>query len=712
MPGSEGQPRKFRFGPYELDEAARELRKNGLSIHLQDQPWEVLRALVERPGEVVSREDLRRRLWPDGTFVDYEQSLNKAVNKLREVLCDSAEKPRYVETVVRRGYRFVAPVEVDRAAEPVAQTAAPSPEPPPRRRALPWLASAAALVILFAGSAILWRARQPASARSAALRTEFTQLTSQPGAEWFPSLSPDGKWLVYGGTGASGRRIYLQAVGGQNPLDLTRDSTADDDQPVFSPDGEQIAFRSSREGGGIFVMGRTGEAVRRVTSVGFNPAWSPDGTQLVFTTENVELYPQNVVAHSELRTVAVNTGEMRRLNAGDAVGASWSPHNHRIAYARRLGIPFQVDVWTIPVTGGTPVSVTSDVATDWSPTWSPDGKYLYFASDRGGSMNLWRVPIDEVSGKTLGEPEPITTPAEYLTHVRLSADGKRIVYTSALITANIQKLTLDASGGVRGEPAWVTTGSRRWSSPDPSPDAQWVAFYSLTRPDGEIYVAHPDGAGLREVTKAAKDRLPRWSPDGRWIAFFSDRNHRLELWKTRPDGSGLQQLTEGSGGYFAWSPDGSRMATQCLVQGGPDKNGVLIFDPNRPWKEQTAERLPNFEPPSDEFLVSSWSPDGRRLVGQVAGEHRGIVMYTLASRAYERLADFGEWPVWLPDSLRVLFVADGKEFFIADTRSRQVRKVFSVARDVIGPPRLTPDGRTAYFSRRVTESDIWLCTLR
>ena len=111
MAGSGGHSGKVRFGAYELDGAARELRKNGVSVHLQDQPWEVLWALVERHGEVVSREELRRRLWPDGTFVDYEQSLNKAVNKLREALCNSADKPRYVETVARRGYRFVGTVE-------------------------------------------------------------------------------------------------------------------------------------------------------------------------------------------------------------------------------------------------------------------------------------------------------------------------------------------------------------------------------------------------------------------------------------------------------------------------------------------------------------------------------------------------------------------------------------------------------------------------
>ena len=138
----------------------------------------------------------------------------------------------------------------------------------------------------------------------------------------------------------------------------------------------------------------------------------------------------------------------------------------------------------------------------------------------------------------------------------------------------------------------------------------------------------------------------------------------------------------------------------------------MVFDPNRPWKEQTAEVLQPLDPPSDRFLVNSWSPDGRNLAGQVTGQHPGIAIYSLASRAYERLTEFGEWPVWLPDSRRTLFVADGSGFFIVDTRSRQVRKIFSVTRDVIGPPRLTRDGRTAYFSRRVTESDVWLCTLR
>ncbi|MCX6627214.1 MAG: protein kinase [Candidatus Solibacter sp.] len=602
------------------------------------------------------------RLNPEIT-PELERIILKALEKDRQLRYQSAAELWADLKRLRRGSGS------HREAVPVAR---------PSRKWL-WPAVAAVAAVLVALGFRL--SRQPASKRTATPRTEFSQLTSQPGTEWFPSLSPDGKWLVYGGTGDNVHHIYLQGVGGQNPLDLTRDSTADDDQPAFSPDGERIAFRSSRGGGGIFVMGRTGEAVRRVTGMGFNPSWSPDGTRLAFTTEGVELYPQNSVGRSELWTVAVSTGEMRHLSAGDAVLASWSPHNHRIAYTSRLGNPPQGDVWTIAVTGGTPAPVTSDPARDWNPAWSPDGKYLYFASDRSGSMNLWRVPIDEVSGKTLGAPEPITTPAPYLAHASLSADGKRIVYTSAIITANIQRLALDATGGAKGEPAWVTTGTRRWSSPDPSPDGEWVAFYSLTQPEGQLYVAHPDGTGLRQVTNDATDRLPRWSPDSKWISCFSNRSHRFELWKIRPDGSGLQQLTEGSASYSAWSPDGSRITAVRSLEVGTGNAGVLIFDPNRAWKGQTVETLPPLGDSSDQFLVNSWSPDGRHLVGQVMGEHPGIAMYTLASRAYERLTPFGEWPF---AAAAEGFLGHARRHWPAAARTRRQVCVLLAASDRIG----------------------------
>ncbi len=580
------------------------------------------------------------------------------------------------------------------------------------------LAVAAALILLVAavGAAAYWRSSWFARASPAPTHFEFTPLTTASGAEWFPSLSPDGEWVVYSGEGTGHRHLYLQRVGGQKAQDISgADSTADDDEPAFSPDGTRIAFRSSREGGGLFVMGMTGEAPRRVSRTGFKPTWSPDGKRLAFTIEHVDLNPQNAVRRSELWTVDVSTEAAGRLSDQDAVTPSWSPHGQRIAFTGRMsGSQFEhLDIWTIPAAGGTPTKVTDDAVTDWNPTWSPDGRYLYFSSERGGSMNLWRIRVDETSGRRLGDPEPLMAPAARAAHPSLSADGTRLVYTSALITSNIERLGFDpAAGRVKGEPSPVTSGSRRWSSPDPSPDGRRVVFYSLEKPDGDLYLANQDGANQTELTSDARvARVPRWSPDGQWIACFSTRSGQAELWKIRPDGSGLQQLTEGGGAYFTWSEDGRRMAT---YRARPNANGFLIFDPNRPWKEQKPELVTAaLGNPEEKFFVNSWSRDGMRIVGQAEGPVSGILMYDVSTRRYERLADFGEWPVFLPDDRRVLFVAGGgKNFHVLDTRTKKTEEIYSGGRDVLGPPRLTRDGTVMYYSRRVTEADIWLVTLR
>ena len=244
-----------------------------------------------------------------------------------------------------------------------------------RRR---WLVGLA-LIGAVAGIAAFLIWRQPAPpAPSSTLRATFSQLTHNPGIEWFPSLSPDGRWVVYAGDGAGNRDIYLQSVSGQTPINLTRDSTDDDDQPAFSPDGERIAFRSTREGGGLFVMGRTGEAVRRLTKIGFNPAWSRDGNQIAFTTIRTELRPQNTEGVSELWVVGVDGGEPRRLVESDAGLPNWSPRGQRIAFGvRRGGDVRRMDIVTIPVEGGAEQAVTLDAHLDWNPVWAPDGRHLY-----------------------------------------------------------------------------------------------------------------------------------------------------------------------------------------------------------------------------------------------------------------------------------------------------------------------------------------------
>jgi len=594
----------------------------------------------------------------------------------------------------------------------------------------PWIRPAVLAAILLAaagGGAWYWLAGPGASARPAApapLRFRTTRLTAHPGVEQFPSLLPDGKWVLYAGQEKGNFDIYLLSTSGQNPINLTADSPADDDEPAASPDGERIAFRSSREGGGIFVMGRTGEGVRRVTptgvSIAFNPAWSPDGAEIAYTTENVQLTPMNGEGVSDLWIVNVSSGRQRKLEVGDAMQAAWSPRGRRIAFVSRQqllggsgtasGVGW-MKIRTVPVGGGPIELATTGTATDWSPVWAPDGRHIYFVSDRGGSMNLWRVAIDEASGKPLGEPEPIITPAPFLAHPSVSADGRRIAYTAVTQTQNIQRLPLDpATLTVKGDPSWVTTGSRLWANPDPTPDGEWVVFYSRDQPEGDVYICRPDGTGLRQLTSdAAVDRVPRWSPDGTWVAFFSERGGQLQIWKIRgADGSDLQQMTP-SGSIPVWSPDGARLAT---AKAFPSADRVaMVFDANRVAADQTPESLPTPSEPLGRFIPISWSPDGTRLAGQLGFSDRGgigIVLYAFASKTYERLTDFGEWPAWFGDSRRLLFVSKGREFWVMDTRTKQTKQIYSTIRDVLGPPRVTRDARTVYFSRRVNEGDIYL----
>jgi Tol biopolymer transport system component/tRNA A-37 threonylcarbamoyl transferase component Bud32 len=303
------------------------------------------------------------------------------------------------------------------SGELVAQTAraAAAAATPPRR--VPWVALAGGVLVLAAIAAALAWSRRGASETavigSDPIAVTVSTVTAEDGDENFPSLSADGKWLIYSADPEdTGADILLRAVGGQTAINLTKDSPGTDTQAVFSPDGERIAFRSARDNGGLFIMGRTGESVRRLTTDGFNPSWSPDGSAIVYATESAEFNPGNRAARSVLWTVSTTKGERRQLTTTDAMQPAWSPHGHRIAYWGLFGDSVQRDIWTVPAGGGEPVRVTNDPAIDWSPAWSPDGHFLYFVSDRSGAFNLWRVPIDEATGRTALPATPTAQPRD------------------------------------------------------------------------------------------------------------------------------------------------------------------------------------------------------------------------------------------------------------------------------------------------------------
>ncbi|HEX8291014.1 MAG TPA: protein kinase, partial [Pyrinomonadaceae bacterium] len=478
----------------------------------------------------------------------------------------------------------------------------------------------------------------------------YTQVTDQPGQELFPSLSPDGKSLIYAARSADDWDIYWQRVGGRNPRNLTEDSHTDDTHPAFSPDGESIVFRSEREKGGLFVMGATGESARRLTDDGFYPAWSPDGREVAFSTEGFTDPNVRRLGPSMVWVVNVATGEKRQLTdakTGDAAQPAWSPSGALVAYwgIHKGG---QRDIWAIPARGGgRPVQVTDDAAFDWNPVWSPDGKFLYFASDRGGSMNLWRVPFAEQAGRATGPPEPLTTPSSYAQHVAFSRDGRRAAYVNQVSRTNIFKVDFNPyKETVTGQPVAVTQGLRHASEPNLSPDGEWFVYSSQGEKQEDLYVVGKDGDSPRQLTDDPhKDRSPRWSPDGTRVVFYSNRSGRFEAWMIKSDGSDLRQLTftEGSSvAYPSWSPDGARIVYNRHAE------LCSIIEVAKPWDEQTPQRLPASagHRPQD-FWAFSWSPDGRRLAGWSTpdGKYSGIALYDFEAEDFEWVTDFGYNPV-------------------------------------------------------------------
>ena len=554
MPIIQSPLEKIRFDVFEVDLRAGELLKEGKKIKLQEQPFRVLFLLLQRAGEVITRDELRQELWPADTFVDFDHGLNSAVARLRESLRDSAEKPRFIETVAKRGYRFMAPIQLtdknEDQPEPATVVAARSRLPSARL----WIATSLGLAVVC--SASIWALYRPLPDAQLA-KLEVVPLIGLRGYQATPAFSPDGTLVAFrqsdGGTNTG---IYAAVVGGEKSIQLTKDPG--DCCPTWSPDGGQIAFvRYSADSFSILTIPVLGGTERRLyrgpDHLGGGLSWSADGSSIVFT-ESHESDPTRAwisglsLADSSIRGISSPPpGWIDR-------SPSSSPDGNRIAFIRSAVAGVSNDLYVMAANGGPAKRLTFDHRPmTGSLAWTSDSREIVFASARGAQMGLWVVTADGCIPKPVagpvGEAEWPTIP---------SKTDNTLVYEQGMGQADVWRLDLKDAKHPQKAPVSLISEKGDKMRPELSPDGKKVAFESDRLGFWDIWTCDVDGSSCDQVTSLhGTAGRPRWSPNGHYIAFEFHPHERSEVYVVEVPG-GVPRLVPTNPGSDNLSPSWSR----------------------------------------------------------------------------------------------------------------------------------------------------------
>jgi Tol biopolymer transport system component/DNA-binding winged helix-turn-helix (wHTH) protein len=599
------------FGQFQLDLLTGELRgQNGASVRIQQQPLQVLRLLLEADGRVISRDELRTALWPQETFVDFEHSVNTAVKKLRKALEDSVQNPKFIETVPKVGYRFLAPVEwvTETSNNHATRTDAPTPitdetASPAEGATRLWISRIVLAIALMAAATVALLLLYPSPLlKSKAPEPSISLAVTSLGEKYSPSLSPDGKQLAFAWNGGAGSHfsIYVKLIGNEEPLRLTRQESIDFN-PVWSADGHYIAFcRINKGDTGIYIVPSLGGAERKIRDTYWEErdfdqvfwyfgrlSWSPDGKLLAFSDRASSNEPTSIYL------LSLDSLSTRRLTSPGLPGdynPEFSPDGQTLAFNR--GSQGVTSIYTVPVAGGEQRRLITGSQFGWGLAWTSDGRDIVFG--RAGWLArsgwLWKISAHG------GEPQRLQFGQE---GTEPSIRGSRLVYARQVSNLNIWRKQLDSkhsslpanrflsSTAIESGPQYSPDGSsvvfestrsgsyEIWmcrsdgtnlvqlthlnnvtGTPRLSPDGRQIVFDSRAPGNADIFVMDSQGGPPRQLTnETSADVIPSWSRDGQWIYFASARNGPWEVWKMPSKGGPAVQVTR-HGGYGAFeSPD-------------------------------------------------------------------------------------------------------------------------------------------------------------
>jgi Tol biopolymer transport system component/DNA-binding winged helix-turn-helix (wHTH) protein len=582
------------FGPFEVNAQSGELFKHGTRVRLSKQPFQVLLALLAQPSDLVTREQLVAEIWGDGTFVDFEHSLNAAINRLRQSLGDSAEKPRYIETVPGHGYRVIGVLELRDSTLVPSPVASAIPERLPGKRSLSlWWPFAAALACL-AVFAAWW---QFGNSQSAPPEERLTRLTAEPGLSDSPALSPDGKLVAYSSDNGTdgGRDLYLKQVQAGQPIRLTFDG-AGNTSPDFSPDGSRIVFRSERNGSGIYEIPALGGEARLLAKNGLNPKYSPNGLQVAFWI-GAEHVAAGVPGSGAVWVVSEAGGPPRQLGSGftDARHPVWSPDGRRllvIGYnSQKAFEASSTDWWLVPADGGQAIktglyasleragqgrAASSTFPAAQVPTpgcWLASNSVIFSMENSAASVwNLWEAGLSAETGKVTGVFTRISTGSGNEVQPSCAAAGA-LAFTNLEVKRDIWSLPFDLDRGKSmGVLARITQALATRNFGSLSSNGRYVAFSSSQSGRENIWLRELDTDKESPVASSPFfQRYPLINASGTRIAFSTNENGKRVLYLSAPGGM-PEKLCDGCLRATSWSQDERRL---LIFTGNPYQVNLL-----------------------------------------------------------------------------------------------------------------------------------------
>jgi Tol biopolymer transport system component/DNA-binding winged helix-turn-helix (wHTH) protein len=630
-------PRIVQFGVFELDLDARMLRKSGVRIKLQEQPFQILAMLVERPGEIVTREELRKRLWPQDTFVDFDLSLNSAVKKLRRALGDDSENPRFIETLYRRGYRFLGQANgraaVNGPLVTVTAHLAPQPLPAKSRRishpAVAWAVSASVIVI----AVLVWLGHP----------------SPVPRVLGYMQITHDG--LRKGSIVTDGERLYFHELQGDRFGSAQVSVSGGESSALAIPFPNSFITDIAGDGSAVLVgtiKGTQGSPAlwsvplptgspQRLNDVsGTTGAWSSDRHQLVFAS-GADVYMANGDGSDPKWLVKVN---------GRVEGLRFSPDNSKLRFDVLDSRTGYSTIWQVDRDG----SHLRQLLPGWNPTpreccgnWTPDGKYYVFQSSREGKTNLWALP--EGHWFTAARPVQLTNgPLDFSAPVS-SKDGNKIFAVGSQPRGEVMRY--DGQSGFTSYLGGISADDLAFSL-----DGQWVAY--ITVPEGTLWRSKVDGTQRLQLTEPSLEAaLPRWSPDGKQIVFMGRApNTNWRVYVIGSGGGGTHDLVPSAPVGFdpTWSPDGKSIVLTLNEAGEPNAPsgpGIGIVD--------VQTHKVTLVPKASQLFSPRWSPDGK-YIAAITADSQKLVMFDLATQQWEDLVNMPiGYPSWSHDGRYLYF---------------------------------------------------------